>query len=605
VPWIAPRFAQQEFTLLISLPAFAFRWPHAPVLRRALPLLLGLSLLMAAAAVSARPVVDINGGNEELRENIRHFLTIAEEPCTSSQWRLRYLLREVDREIVTAAQALGYYNIQAVKALDRPGDCWRLTIDLIPGEPVRLREVIIRIEGEGETDGAFIELQRNPGMRAGDRLNHGRYETLKGRFYAVASARGYFDGHFERSRVSVIPADNAAVVELHYVTGARYRFGDITITHDILGEGLLRRYLTFEEGDPYDVDKLMELKSLYNASDYFRYVGVTPRLGLLEGEEVPVDIELEGRKRRGYSVGAGFATDTGPRLLFGYEDRYVNQRGHRFNADLNLSEVRSTIEAAYTIPMTRPAHEYVRIYTGYKREDTVTTVSDLYTIGTSYTRWQESQWLHTYSINYEMEDFSVGDEPKQRSHLLIPAFAMTRVKSDASNYPLSGWNVMGRISGSPTTFGSDISFLQVYGRAKYIHALGGGRVLLRAEGGATRVDEFDRLPASVRFFAGGDASVRGYDFKSLGPTNEEGLVVGGNHLLVGSIEYDYRFRPSWAAAVFYDQGNAFDDLDFDFKRGAGVGVRWLSPIGPVRVDVARALDDRRGWQLHLSMGPDL
>jgi translocation and assembly module TamA len=574
-------------------------------LRRTLCALLGLSLLLMAATAVGRPVIRINGGSEDLQENIRHFLTIAEESCGTSQWRLRSLLREVDRQIKTASQALGYYQVQSIKALERTDDCWILTIDLIPGEPVRLREVNIRIEGEGEADGAFRALQRDPGMRVGDRLNHGRYEALKSRFNALASTRGYFDGRFERSRVSVMPADNSAVVDIHYVTGARYHFGEISLKHDILGEGLLQRYINFEEGDPYDVDQLMELKSLYNASDYFRYVGVTPRLQQLDDQQVPVDIELEGRKRRGYSVGAGFATDTGPRLLFGYEDRYINQRGHRFNADLSLSEVKSTIETTYTIPMTRPAHEYLRIYSGYKHENTDTSISDLYTVGTSYTRWQESRWLHTYSINYELEDFVVGEDPVRRSHLLIPAFSMARSKSDSSNYPLSGWNLMGRVSGSPKTLGSDISFLQIYGRAKYIHALGPGRLLLRLEGGATQVDEFDRLPASVRFFSGGDASVRGYNYKSLGPTNDEGEVVGGNHLMVSSIEYDYRFRPSWAAAVFYDQGNAFDDLDFDIKRSAGVGVRWLSPIGPVRVDIAKALDDQRGWQLHLSMGPDL
>ena len=168
------------------------------------------------------------------------------------------------------------------------------------------------------------------------------------------------------------------------------------------------------------------------------------------------------------------------------------------------------------------------------------------------------------------------------------------------------------MSGSPETLGSSVSFVQLYGRAKYIHPLGKGRLLLRAEAGMTEVDELTSLPASVRFFAGGDASVRGYDYESLGPKEDIEVdgeivseVVGGNNLLVTSIEYDYLVRPKWAIAAFYDQGNAGNDFDFDFARSVGLGVRWISPIGPVRIDVAKALDEGRGWALHLSMGPDL
>ncbi|WP_232522408.1 autotransporter assembly complex protein TamA [Marinimicrobium alkaliphilum] len=562
-------------------------------------------LWLSHSALASSPSVRLEGGPSELRENIRHFLTIAEEPCATPQWRLRALLRDVDRQIQSAAQALGYYHVESTKELSRDDDCWALDITLDPGEPMLISAVEVRIEGEGEDDPAFVSLRRNPGVREGERLNHGRYESYKNRFGAIASSRGYFDARFERARINVNRSENTARIELHYITGPRYRFGEITLSHDILGEPLLKRYLTFEPGDPYDTDKLMELKSLYNASDYFQNARVAPRLQSLSGEEVPVEIELEGRKRRSYSVGAGYATDTGPRILFGYEDRYVNDRGHSWKAETRLSEVKSTLETVYSIPMTRPAYESVQLVAGVEREDTRVAISDRYTVGTRYTRWQDNQWLQTYSINYEMENFVIGSEPRQRSHLLIPAFAMSRTKADGSNYPTEGWSLMGRISGSPETFGSDFSFLQVMGRAKYIQSVGTGRLLLRAEGGATAMDEFDRLPPSVRFFAGGDASVRGYSYKSLGPTNDEGEVIGGNHMLVGSVEYDYRFRPSWAAAVFMDAGNAFNDSDFTVKRSAGVGVRWISPIGPIRVDVARALDDEGGWQLHLSMGPDL
>lgn len=571
----------------------------------------GVALLLLAPFSWAAPDIEIEGGNDALRENVRNFLSIGEEPCDTALWRLRARMRELGRQVQSAGQALGYYHLESERQLTRDDDCWALTITLHPGEPVRITEMDLQVKGEGGSDGTFKKIIDEPDLNEGDVLHHGRYESLKSRFNVLASARGYFDGQFERARVVVDKDEHSARVELIYDTGPRYHFGDVNLKHDILKESFVRRYLTFEEGEPYDTEPLLELKSRLNAANYFRSVRVTPRLQSLEGERVPVDIELEGRKRHAYSAGVGYATDTGARLLLGYENRYVNRSGHWFNADLMVSEVGANVEASYNIPMSRPAHETLRFYSGYQSEETDDTRSDVSTLGTSYTRSTEgSDWLQTYSLNYEREYYEVGGEPEQRSDLLIPAFSLSRTRSDGSNYPTSGWSFLGRVSGSPSTLGSDTSFVQLYGRIKGIYGIGPGRLLLRMEGGITEVGDVGDLPVSQRFFAGGDASVRGYDYKSLGPmesSEENGdlVVVGGRNLITQSIEYDYRFMNNWAVAAFYDQGNAFDHSDANMMRSAGIGFRWISPIGPVRVDFARALDGHEGWRLHLSMGPDL
>jgi len=586
--------------LLKSLPLAGARWLVC------IPL-----LLVSTLAWAASPRISIEGAGDRLRDNVRSFISLDDESCDTPTWRLRPRFRELDRQIANAGEALGYYQMEIDREITRDDDCWGLIIRLSPGEPVRLDQVDVVVRGDGATDPNFLQLSLQPGLRQGDQLDHGRYESVKNRFGAIASSRGYFDGRFERSRVTVDREANTAHLELIYDTGTRYHFGDITLEHDILDEAFIRRYLTFESGDPYDTDSLLDLKSRLNASDYFRSVRVTPRLQQLADGQVPVRMELEGRNRHSYSIGTGYATDTGPRVLLGYENRYLNSQGHSFHANARFSEMTTDLEAAYRIPMSRPAHEFVRIYTGYKIERTNDTRSDIKTLGTSYTRSEEgSDWLQTYSVNFEQEDFIVGDEQERRSNLLVPAITLSRTHSDGSNYPTSGWSLTGRLSGSPSTLGSDVSFVQLYGRGKYIQSIGPGRLLLRMEGGMTEVNEFDRLPVSQRFFAGGDSSVRGYRFKSLGPTTispetGEPVVVGGNNLLAQSVEYDYRFLDSWAVAAFFDQGNAFDHSDFDFQRSAGLGIRWISPIGPVRVDVAKALDGDRGFQLHLSMGPDL
>lgn len=575
-----------------------------------------LMLLAAAPLYAAEPDIAITGGSKSLRENIRQHLSLADESCTAPLWRLNSLLDNAETEISAAAQALGYYQLEYEAKFLNNKNCWGLQITLTPGEPVLVKELRIEILGEGSGDKIFQGLYDNPGIKVGNKLHHGRYEALKARFDTLAATHGYFDSEFAHARVSVNVAEKTAVIELIYNTGPRYKIGRINLQHSILDADFLQRYYTIHEGDYYDTEQLLELKNLYNASNYFSLASVSPDLQALNNSEVPINIELEARKRRAYSIGAGVEADE-PRIKLGFEDRYVNRRGHSLTADYSASEIKKEALVNYKIPLRRPAYEFLNLYTGYLEEKTDTFYSEKDIYGSSYTYYQDNKWLQTYALDYTYEESWVGDSTPKSIGLLIPSLTLSRTKTDGSAYPLHGWSLISKVSGSPESLGSDRSFLQLYNRIKYVRALPRGRLLWRTELGLTDIANVKDLPASVRYFAGGDASVRGYDYKSLGPEEfnertKKDEIVGGNNLLVASVEYDYRFEDSnWVAAVFFDMGNAIDEGDFELKRGAGVGVRWVSPIGPIRIDVAKALDPiikddaTKGWRLHISMGPDL
>lgn len=563
--------------------------------------------LLLGHAQAATPDIEITGGTKILRDNVLHYLGLTNEKCDTQPWRLNALLAASEDEIKAAGQALGYYELEYEAKVTHTGDCWGLSLQLTPGQPVKVTELRIEVLGPGEADPIFLPLFEKPGIKIGNRLNHEKYEKLKSRFGTLAAAHGYFDGEFALSEIRVNVAEKTARIALVYNTGPRYKIGEIHLKHAILSEDFLRRYLTIKEGDDFDSDKLLELKNYFNASNYFSSATASPDLQALDGTQVPIDIILENRKRREYSVGAGAATDTGPRLLLGFEDRYLNDSGHSLEANLNASEVKTTAQVAYVIPMEKPAQEFLKIYTGYVKEDTETKESKKNIYGTSYTFLQKNKWLQTYALDYEREDSILGGIKQPTSDLIIPSVTLNRVQTDGNPYTLGGWSLLGKLSGSPQSLGSDYSYIQFYGRAKYIKGFDLGRILLRTELGTTSTVDFDVLPASVRFFAGGDQSVRGYGYESLGPTNDEGKVIGGKHLLVTSIEYDYRFQDSdWVVAAFLDAGNAADQLEnVDFQRGTGLGIRWISPIGPIRLDLAKALDGDQGWRVHISMGPDL
>jgi len=156
---------------------------------------------------------------------------------------------------------------------------------------------------------------------------------------------------------------------------------------------------------------------------------------------------------------------------------------------------------------------------------------------------------------------------------------------------------------------SDLSFLQALMGIKWIQTLGERhRLIGRADGGTTLIadEDFPSFPSSLRFYAGGDRSVRGYRRDSIGPEDDEGDNIGGKHLVVASIEYEYRILDNWAVAAFADVGDAFDNETPELRTGVGLGVRWFSPIGPVKVDLASGLDEPGDpIRLHLSVGPEL
>ncbi len=584
-----------------------------------LPFFIALNLVAIGVPAQSAPTpeIKIDGGSRELRDNVRQYLTIAEESCSAPLWRLKSLLVDADGEVEKAAQALGYYQLTFTSDLTQANDCWQLHIKLTPGEQAKVTEFNLLFRGDGADDENFKPLINAPSIKVGDSFHHGVYENFKTQITTKAAGEGYFDGRFDVSRVVVNAATNTAHIELIYNTGTRYRIGEIRMKHNILDEKFLRRYLNINTGDYYDTDKLLELKTYYNSSNYFSVAMASPDLQHLHDNTVDIDVQLEERKRRAYSVGIGASAseggDASPRVLLGYEDRYVNDSGHSIKADASKSALTTDVLISYNIPMKQPFYEFVKIYTGIEEEETDTAYSDKRTLGVSYTNYQKNRWLHTYAINIENEYSRVGSADLTYSHLIIPSVTFSRIKTDGNPYPLMGWSMLARLSGSPNTLGSDVSYEQFYVRAKYIHSLTYGRLLVRGEIGLTDVNGVQDLPKSVRYFAGGGNSVRGYDYESLGPTQEvkdkEGKtvdeVMGGRNLLVSSIEYDYQFRPSWAAAVFFDVGNAAKDFNFDLKRGAGIGLRWISPIGPVRIDVARGLDDLKAWNLHISMGPDL
>lgn len=190
---------------------------------------------------------------------------------------------------------------------------------------------------------------------------------------------------------------------------------------------------------------------------------------------------------------------------------------------------------------------------------------------------------------------------------MIPRISFNRVSTKNRLDVRSGHRLSFQLLGASDRLLSDTNVVQATLSAKRVHSLSPKiRLIGRGEAGVTVVDHFDKLPATLRYFAGGDASVRGYAYQSLGPKDQDNAVVGGPYLLTGSVEIDYRLGEKWGIAAFADSGSAFENRHINLHNGVGIGARWFSPIGPIRLDIAAPLDkDKDGLRVHFSLGPDL
>ncbi|SFM59635.1 autotransporter secretion outer membrane protein TamA [Ectothiorhodospira mobilis] len=568
--------------------------------------LLGLCLLLAPPLTAqTRPTLEILGVEGAPAENIRAHLGPERADCDLPAWQEEPWLEDAEADTLRALRALGFYTPSVELDLRRTQDCWRLEVRVEPGPPVRVRRVDIRLQGEAAKDPAFTALLDAPPIREGQVLRHDDYARLKSELGRLASARGYFDNRFTRTELRVDPKARAAEVIVHMDSGPRYRLGAVTLEQDAFHEPLLRRFVPFEEGEPYATDHLIRMQQAFIDSGYFSQVRVEPRPDAARDRAVPIHVRLVPRNRWSYLAGIGASTDTGPHLRLGVENHRVNRAGHRYDARLELSPVRSSANLDYEIPRGDPARERILLSAGWQTEDTDSSDSDLYGLGIAHVRQMPSGWMQTRALRYEQETYRISDE-EDTSHLLIPSLELSRTRADDPVFPRRGWHLRGTLRGAADPILSSTSFLQAHGSAKYIRPLGGGRLLLRAELGTTSVDQLEQLPSSLRFFAGGDASVRGYAYQALGPRDADGEVIGGRHLITASVEVDHPVKGPWGVAAFVDGGNTFNRMgDYSPRYGAGVGLRWRSPIGPVRVDLAHPVDGDDAVRLHLSMGMDL
>ncbi|MGF1706554.1 autotransporter assembly complex protein TamA [Enterovibrio baiacu] len=571
--------------------------------KRLIPWLVSGMMLMPGLAF-ADIDFDIDGLKKPLEENVRVYLDAI--PENERRLNFRFQSRVTD-EVSRALQALGYYDPTVAFTVEDKASSEDATVvlNIDPGPPILIADMDIKLEGEAENDPAFKALI-DAAPKVGDVLNQGQYDSLKSSIQSLGIRRGYFDGEYTLSRLEIAPGLQKAYFRLHYKSGIRYHFGQIVFHDSQINEERLESMLTFKEGDPYLVTDLGAYNQALSNTGWFSSVLVEAGLDDMRDDRVPISVSLERAPRNQFETGVGYSTDTGPRVKIGWKKPWFNSRGHSLNTDLYVSSPKQTLESTYKIPLEDVQREYYQVQVGVENLDNNDTKSLELTSSVSR-HWKfDTGWQRSVFLRWLYSDYTQGSD-SDISNLILPGINFSRVRSRGGAMPYWGDKQSITFEMADPLWGADINLYRVVGQTAWIRSLNeNNRGILRVNGGGVFTDEFERVPPSLRFFAGGDNSIRGYSYESISPRDDKGNLLGGSYMATGSLEYNYRVSGNWWGALFVDAGDAWTTSSPSWKTSAGIGVRWESPVGPVRFDIAHGFENESDeFQLHFSLGPEL
>jgi len=560
---------------------------------------LGLSGMSYAAPVVA---VDIQGVKGDISQNVSAALSIEVKELGRhpSAQAVREFYKNSRKIIYDAITPYGYFSPRIRSHLSKKSGQWQASYSVELGQPVIIRNVNVSVLGEGQGNLKINRFILHFPISTGEIFTADEYNKTKDRFFEVANNQGFIKARFIESKVLVNTRTRAADVYLKMNTGHRYYFGRFTFNDAPYNKCFLQRTVPFHQKDHFSNVKLMDYQQDMNDSSYFSSALVMPDIEQAENDTVPVHVSIVPPKARSYNLGIGYGTFTGPRLTANVKFNRITDTGQSFDFKLKLSSVLKGMAAQYIISGKNPLKETWNINADYKNFRPKNGSSDSASIGLKYLLKQK-HWQYSAALNYLVETYtinsSINNTPERTSHMLYPALTLAYLKTNDVLKPTSGKSLNVEIDGAAQPLLSSTSYLQGEIKGKYlITPLSFAQFIFRADLGTTLVHDLNKLPLTLRFFAGGPSSIRGFPDSSLGP---------GKYLAIGSIEYRNKIFENWWAAIFYDAGKVTNHWGTRLNRGAGIGVIYQSVVGPIKLYVARAESKPdKPYQIEFVMGPE-
>jgi translocation and assembly module TamA len=559
--------------------------------------------------------VEIAGLQGAQLQNVKAALTLPPGIVRNGRIEERWLERfagKVPKLVAAALEPFGHYRSETTVTIDRSNATfYRVLATVNAGPPTVIRSLTVKLSGEGRKEETLRSKVRGFPLKKGAPIDHQLYEQGKLALRLEANNLGYLENTFSSHVIRIDPDENAADIELILETGPQFYFGKTSFVdeNESFPEKFLQRFLTYKEGEIFSHKELHLSRRNFYGADRFDEVLMVPLMDEVVDRHVPVRVTLVPGKRRRLRPGIGYGTNTGARVSLSYRNMQSGDTPHAHLVDLNLAEKTQYFETSYTIPQAGSVDNNLIGTFGLRQED----------LNTYSTRMIYAEGEQTYGLaqgkvgslflRYLYEDSDVGSEGANIAKLLIPGTRYYQRSYDDPLNPKRGYQFRVELRGSFDMLLSDLTIGQVVSAGSFMLPLSRHLTLHSRVEAATTVkkDELSQVPPSMRFFVGGDNSVRGYAYKSRGPKDDSGDVVGGDSLLVGSIEVEYALNDQWGLALFYDAGSAFNTSEkIETIEGAGIGIRRYTQIGPIKFDLATKVNDNNhDVRIHFSVGFDI
>ena len=557
-----------------------------------------------ANSVTDEVSYEVSGSDGELLENVDKALSSL--PAVSKKNSFIFL-REMRDKTKRALRALGYYHPKIdIVPPDPKGESSAVEVKIDPGKGMFIRNCEVEILGEGAKYEIFRTLVEKSGIESYKRLDHGSYEKLKNDLKNTALELGFFDYKLIVSQIAVFSEEDKADIALIADTGKRYAFGALKADPGTLE--LLKpasKLFKLKEGVPYSGDALKKFQTDMSRTGFYSSVDVRAVVEDRAQHKIPLELHLERKKSNQMRTGIGFSSDEDLRIMLAWDKPLLNEQGHSFSSYARLSKVRQNAEIVYKIPRKDPNLDYYYLRAAQIHTDFNDTKSDLSHVSMHYVADITGKWRRDYSLRGEYEDYTQGRE-KGVAYDVMPGLLLSRRETSGGADPEYGYDLSGDFTGGSSLWSDYNFFRAVLSFRGIVSPSEDTRLLLRLTGGAIVGSDAYKVPPSLRFFAGGDRSVRGFSYMSQSP-KRDGFLRGGRYLATGTAELQFPIGISSSrGAVFLDAGKAFDTVGTQSMLwGPGIGYRYLSRYGAASVDLAAGISDTdHGFRLHFSFGPE-
>jgi translocation and assembly module TamA len=542
---------------------------------------------------------------ESLLQNHLDIIKWRKNPRMSpGEWKR--LSAEAPQKIKDLLATEGYFspNIKLQSTQNNSEHIAKFTIK--PGKPSVINNVEITFAGDiteqsDKTMPSQQQIRDEWPLKSGMTFTQAAWSDAKRSLLTKLLVNRYPNATITETKAIIDANQHTASLQINVNSGNTVHFGEIQIDGlQRYPESIIHNLNPIKPNEAYSQAQLLTFQTRLQESGYFRVVEVTSdaRAASQETNLAPIKVKVDENQSIKLSTGLGYSTNTGVRTQLTVDHLNLFDRNWRMTSSLRLEQRLQSVSGVIRLPTTEDGYrDSANASTTRTEIEGQTTTLTQTGVKRAWGTLKREQYV---GANVLSEQVKLDGAESSDNYAATLGYGITLRRTDNNLNPSRGYLFNAQFNGAPLASLSNGTFLQSYFKTQaYYPITKSTQLIARAELGM--VHGKNSAPATFLFRAGGDQSVRGYGFQSLG-VNEGDAIVGGRYLATGSIEIIQWLTPEWGAAIFTDFGNAANTVkDLKPVYGYGLGARWKSPVGPIGADIAYGQETDE-YRMHFNIG---